>query len=199
MSILPRVGNRVKRNIFSSASRIMSSMREKRIAIPAIIGLLLVINVFDFITGPELNLTVLYFLPIFYTAWSFGRWALLIVLIAEFQTYTDQLVLMKEGNQTLAGAISTIIVRLLAFLFAAEVTIRLARSNDEARRTLRELSIANEELQETYTRLDEDVAAGGLLQQTLLEFVPPVVAGLDIGAKRLSTRKSIRHQVKQPM
>jgi serine phosphatase RsbU (regulator of sigma subunit) len=132
-------------------------------------AILAFVAAFDYLTGPSLNLSVAYFLPIIYTAWAFGRnLALLVAVVAEIPTYLDQLSLVEAGLQSAAVATSTIAVRLLVYLFVAEVTARLVKSNDE--------------LKKIYMWLEEDLKAAGALQESMLPFSPPSLPGCEIGA-----------------
>jgi serine phosphatase RsbU (regulator of sigma subunit) len=147
-------------------------------------ALIVLITTIDYVTGPELELSILYFIPITYAAWALGRKAAIATaILAEIPTYGDELYMLRTSHASTVAAVSTGAVRLLVYLFVAEVTFRLVRSVRQARRAAKELRKLNEELQSTYARLDEDVAAAGVLQSGVLSFSPPVVPGCDVGVK----------------
>jgi serine phosphatase RsbU (regulator of sigma subunit) len=146
--------------------------------------LLIVITALDYITGPSLNLSVVYFLPITYAAWSLGRVpGSVVALFAETPTYLDQIDLVRAGDLTKMQGISSSIVRLLVYLFVAEVTFRLAQSSEDNRQAAEEMRRLNEDLQRTHARIDEDARAGGLLQSSLLAVTPPSALGCNVGAR----------------
>lgn len=136
----------------------------------------------DYVTDPTIDLSITYFLPITYAAWVLGRRAaILTALIAEASAYSGQLELVAEGVEPMWVAVTNAVVRLLVFLFVAEVTTRLARSTEEARRAAGELARLNEDLHRTYQRLDDDVEAAGLLQESVLSFAPLDLPGCQVG------------------
>lgn len=153
----------------------------------AITGVLLVvITVLDYITDPMLDLTIAYFVPITFAALTVGRWlAFTSALVAEVETCIDQADLVNTGIQSGEIAVSAIVVKILIYLFVAEVTSRLAKSDAEARHAAADLDEANEELRATNERLDDDVRTAGLLQERLFSFDPLIVEGCEVGAKVL--------------
>jgi serine phosphatase RsbU (regulator of sigma subunit) len=156
--------------------------RHPAVAALVTLALLAIIGALDFITGPALDLSVAYFLAISYAAWSLGRYAAFVTaMIAETSTYIDQFTLVYMGEQTVTGAVAAIVTRLLIYLFVAEITFRLVRSAREERQAAEELQALNEELHRTYSRLDEDVRAAGLLQEGILAFSAPQIPGCEIG------------------
>lgn len=154
--------------------------------IPAIILIILLaslIFVADVVTGERLDLSILYFLPITLAAWALGRYSSYITALASGISYLqDQIHFEKIGEQSTVVTVLDVLVRLLVFGFAAEVTFRLARSMREARRSARELARLNTDLQNTYASLDDDINAAGLLQRNILEMEKPNIAGCSIGA-----------------
>lgn len=146
------------------------------VSIAIIAMLLALIAAHDFLSGPALNLSVAYFVPITYAAWALGRRsAVVTALVAEVATVLDQRTLFQTTGEMLLVGVSNVIVRLIIYLFVAEVTYRLVQSTRTAH-------IATEDLERTYARLDEDMKAGGLLQESLLGFTLPNVPGYGIGA-----------------
>ncbi|MCE5197454.1 MAG: PP2C family protein-serine/threonine phosphatase [Armatimonadota bacterium] len=122
----------------------------------------------DYLTGPLLDLSILYFLSIVYAAWALGRFgALAAVAVAVTQTITDQFTLVRIGHWTsLEGALH-ITVMLAMYLFIGEVTVRFTGTNQR--------------LRSTYALLDDDLNAAGLLQANILEIEKPDIPSLQIG------------------
>lgn len=138
----------------------------------------------DSITGPTANLSILYFVPITYAAWSLGRFAAYAcAFLADIPHYADQFILAARGHHSIATAVVNIVVRLLVYAFVAEVTLRLLASRAEAKQAAQELEVANRNLQNTYSQLDEDVRAAGMLQASMLVSTPVSVPGCEIGVK----------------
>jgi serine phosphatase RsbU (regulator of sigma subunit) len=136
----------------------------------------------DSITGPTANLSILYFVPITYAAWSLGRLAAYTcAFLADIPHYADQFILAMREHHSIATAVINIIVRLLVYVFVAEVTLRLLASRAEAKQTAQELAIANQDLQNAYSQLDEDIRAAGMLQASMLIPTPISVPGCEIG------------------
>lgn len=146
----------------------------------ALVGL---IALADYATGPLFELSIAYFIPIIYAATYLGRAAAFATaFIAEINTYMDQADLLSAGETHSVIAISIISVRLMIFLFTAEVTYRLAQSRREIARSARELGELNAELRSAYERLDDDVNAAGSLQAEVATFAMPSIPGCEIGA-----------------
>lgn len=146
-------------------------------AVALIVVVLALVTALDWMTAHYINFEIAYFVPIVYAAWAMGRRAAMIVaVVAEVPTVLEQIVLLNEGMQFLGGAVSTVVVRLLVYLFVAEVTTRLIKSREEVRSNAEKLHIAHK-------RLDDDARAGGRLQMSALEFAPPSVSGCEIGAR----------------
>lgn len=154
--------------------------------IPAIILIILLVGlifVADIVTGERLDVSILYFLPITFAAWALGRYAAYVTSLVSGAVYfQDQLHFVITGEQSLVVTVLDVLVRLLVFVFAAELTFRLARSMREARSSAHELARLNTDLHNTYVSLDEDLNAAGLLQKNILEIEKPNVAGCSIGA-----------------
>ncbi len=148
------------------------------------LALLAIVTFLDYVTGPTIDFSIVYFLPITFAAWAIGRGgALSTAVFAEIPTCLDHISLIRLGDQDPLQAVSSVIVRFFVYLFVAEVTVRLAQSNRAARRSAEELERVNVELRHTYDRLDEDASAGGMLQEALLAFELPSVPGCEVGAR----------------
>lgn len=160
-------------------------LRRPWIAVVVTAVMLGVVALLDYVTGPALNISVAYFLPITFAAWSLGRWpAILTAVAAEVPSYRDELILLEATSEgSPLAIISAGVVRFLVYLFVAEVTYRLMRSTEENARTAVELQSVNQELRSAYSRLDEDLKAAGLLQSSILAFSPPSAVGCEIGVR----------------
>lgn len=149
-----------------------------------VLCLLVVISVLDRVTDPRINLSVAFFVPIVLAAWALGRpGAVAAALIAEIPTYMEQTAAFGAAARSNVEATSTIVVHLLIYLFVAEVTVRLMKSREEAQTAAAKARALALELQTAYSRLDEDVRAGGTLQASALRFAPPTVPGCEVGAR----------------
>ena len=127
-------------------------------------------------------MSILYFVPITYAAWSLGRLAAYTcAFLADIPHYADQFILAMREHHSIATAVINIIVRLLVYVFVAEVTLRLLASRAEAKQTAQELAIANQDIQNAYSQLDEDIRAAGMLQASMLIPTPISVPGCEIG------------------
>jgi len=147
------------------------------------IVLMVLIVTLDYAIGPTADLSILYFLPITFAAWTLGRHvAIACAFVAEIPHFADQFALVARGYQSTLVADIDVILRLLVFLFVAEVTYRLVASRTETSRGARRLQVLNDDLRRSYERLDEDMDAAGSLQASYLLPDPVSVPGCDVGA-----------------
>lgn len=139
------------------------------------------VTVLDYLALPQLDMSIAYFIPIVFAAWRLGRiGSMSVAVVAEAQAILDQLRSMPQQSFYLAAA--NTVVRLLVYVFVAEVTVRLVNSNARVRHALEQLRDSNERLLHAYTNLEEDVQAAGIVQSEVLEIAIPNVPYCDIGA-----------------
>lgn len=143
--------------------------------------MLVLVSVIDHIT--ELQLSFAYFIPISFAAWTLGHGvAITAAIVSNIETINDEIELVRTtGVPWYQGSVDAIL-RLLVFLFVAEVTYRLIQSAADARRTAERLRVTNDELTVAYDRLNEDLTTAGLLQSSVLEFDSPSTQGCQVGA-----------------
>lgn|GEM_PF-2126639 len=135
-------------------------------------------------TGPNLNISITYFVPITFAAWLVGRpLAVMIAFLATVPYAFDQIAVTKSGEQSVAVAVIDTIVRLMVFLFAAEVTYRLQRGNSEISGLARQLRTRGREIEQAYSLLNEDIRAAGAVQAAMTGTAHLNVAAIDIGAR----------------
>lgn len=147
------------------------------------LAILAIMALIDYLTGPRLNLDIAYFLPIIFAASTLGRGAAIAAaILSDVETVADQMFLVRVGEQSGSVSVINIILRLIVFVFVAELTYRLIRSASDARRAADELRKVNDELNVTYQRLNEDILTAGVLQSNVLEFDPPRTSGCEVGA-----------------
>jgi len=150
--------------------------------VPVTALLLVSVWVVDYLTGPSIDLSIAYFLPIIYAAWVAGRnFALVAAVVSEVPTYIDQTMLIRTGAQSAEAGISTVIVRLLVYLFVAHVTSRLIARSVELQQESAQLISLSRELRKSYWQLEEDLRVAGVLQESVMSFLPPTVPGCDVG------------------
>jgi len=152
-----------------------------RLASFVIVAVILVsVTVLDYLALPQLDMSIAYFIPILFAAWRLGRLgSMSVAMVAEIQAILDQLRSVLQQSFYVAAA--NTVVRLLVFVFVAEVTVRLVNSNIRVRQTLDELRNSNERLLYAYERLEEDIQAAGIVQSEVLEIAIPKVTSCDIG------------------
>jgi len=145
--------------------------------------LLALVWVADYASGPSINLSIAYFAPIIYAAWAIGRnFALVVALVSEMPTYIDQTMFIRAGSQSTLAGMSTIIVRLLVYLFVVYVTSALIARSAELKRESATIISINKELRTSVLQLEEDLRIAGELQESVMEFLPPNVPGCEVGA-----------------
>ncbi len=152
--------------------------------------MLAVIWALDHFTAPLIDMSVLYFLPIAYAAWSAGRCiAVITAVVADVPAYFDQALLLRTHLELPAVAAINMAMRLVVYLFVAEVTFRLSRDSDMLQEDLGRLNTMNTELQSAqkelhaaHSHLEGDLRAARTLQESVLEFLPPTVPGCEVGA-----------------
>lgn len=138
------------------------------------------VTVLDYLAVPQLDMSVAYFIPIVFAAWSLGRLgSISVAMVAEMQAILDQL--RNMPHESLCVATANTVVRLLVYVFVAEVTVRLMKSNIRVRQTLEELRDSNESLLRAYNRLEEDIQAAGIVQSEVLEIAIPKLSSCDVG------------------
>lgn len=149
----------------------------------ALLALVLIIWL-DYVTGPNLDLSITFFLPITLGAWFISRpFAITLAVLATLPYAVDQIVLFRAGEQSSAVASLDTLVRMMVFLFAAEATYRLRRRNSEIAASALQLQERNQEIHRTYSLLDEDLRTAGALQAALVKSAPLRLPGVDIGIK----------------
>lgn len=138
--------------------------------------MLVVITLIDHFVRPRVNLSIAYFIPILFAAWTLGRGAAIVTaVISDVETISEQLTFIRLSSYPwYVGAIE-MVLQLLVFIYVAELAVRLIKSVSDARRIATELRAANE-------RVNEDIATAGLLQSSVLEFEPPKLPGCEAGA-----------------
>ncbi len=163
-----------------SANNKKSSTLAKQLSI--ILFLLVVFEVFDYITGPTLDISITYFIPIVYTSCYIGRrFGWVVSLIASLFYAVDMAKQVRMNEIHTAIAISNWFVRLSVYLFVAEVTYRLAIALEQVRNATEKLQAAHDALQISYKKLDDDINAAGLLQETILSLEPVSCDGYEVG------------------
>lgn len=172
-------------------SRTVVSGPRHRAWIPfTVAAMLAAIWALDHFTAPLVDLSILYFLPIAYAAWGSGRClAVVTAVVADAPGYFDQALLLRTHLELPSVAIVNMVVRVLVYLFVAEVTYRLARDSDVLGQDLERLSALNmelksaqEEISIAHSDLEEDLRAASVLQESVLFFAPPTVSGCQVGA-----------------
>jgi sigma-B regulation protein RsbU (phosphoserine phosphatase) len=144
------------------------------------IAMLALVTVLDYLALPQLDMSVGYFVPIVFAAWKLGRvGAFSVGIIAEIQAVLDHLRLTPHAGHLVA--IANTVVRLMIYLFVAEVTTRLINITTRVRQTLDELRNSNKMLLQAYERLEEDIEAAGIVQAEVLEVHIPEVSGCEVG------------------
>lgn len=144
----------------------------------------------DHFTAPLIDVSVMYFLPIAYAAWRVGRrGALVTAFVADVPAYFDQTLLVRTHIELPVVAAINMVMRLLVYLFVAEVTFRLTEYSKTLAQDMgrlnalnTELKLTHEELNTTHSRLEEDLRAASVLQESVLAFAPPSVPGCQVGA-----------------
>ncbi|MCL6627980.1 MAG: serine/threonine-protein phosphatase [Armatimonadetes bacterium] len=152
-----------------------------RLASLVIVAVILAsVTVLDYLALPQLDMSIAYFIPILFAAWRLGRLgSMSVAMVAEIQAILDQL--RSVPQQSFYVAAANTVVRLLVYVFVAEVTVRLVNSNIRVRQTLDELRNSDERLLYAYERLEEDIQAAGIVQSEVLEIAIPKVPSCDIG------------------
>lgn len=144
----------------------------------------------DHFTAQSVDVSIVCFLPIVYAARKIGRYGALVTgVIAVAPDYFDQALLVRTHLELPAVAAINMVMRLLVYLFVAEVTFRLAeysgtlaQDRDRLNALNTELKSTREELSTTYSRLEEDLRAASVLQESVLAFAPPTVPGCQVGS-----------------
>ncbi|MBP7868827.1 MAG: serine/threonine-protein phosphatase, partial [Firmicutes bacterium] len=159
-------------------------------SLPVVAVMLAAIWALDHFTAPLVDMSILYFLPVAYAAWSGGRpLATAVAAVALEPTYTDQALLLRTHVELPFVFAVNLVARFLVYLFVAEVTIRLTRYSgileEDARRLdalNTELNFAQERSRTALSQLEEDLRMAGMLQESALAFRPPVLPGCRVGA-----------------
>ncbi len=179
-------GSRMTRRVLDSHPKSANRYSSVYSVIITFVTLLILgaIGWIDWISGPNLNLSIAYFLPITFAAWFIGRpFALVATVLATVPYAADQVVMAYTTHQATIITIIDTIVPLLVFLFATEATTRLHQRSTQVAGMVRQLQARNADLQQAYSLLDDDFQAAGIIQTTLLEIPRLHVRGIDIGAK----------------
>lgn len=156
----------------------------REVAVPVTVVLVIAIIAADYLTGPFANLSILYFLPITYAAWALGRIpAFATALIAEANTYYDELTIAASAGVSQGIAVANIVTRLMVYLFVAEVTFRLARSLESVTQTASRLRELNNDLNAAYRAIGDDIAAAGALQASMIAPSSLKVPGCEVGVR----------------
>jgi serine phosphatase RsbU (regulator of sigma subunit) len=157
-------------------------VRRPTVAIGITLLLLMAVAGIDYITGPQLDVIILYFLPVTYAAWSLGRpGAFAAAVLATIPTLAEQLYLVNSGVASVRGATGEVVVPFLIYLFISEVVYRLSRSVTVERETAVRLQQSRDQIEMLYERVQHDVDVAGQLQQRILAVTPPDVPGCDFG------------------
>lgn len=155
-------------------------MRSRLASVIIVAIILATVTILDYLALPQLDMSIAYFIPIVFAAWRLGRiGSMSVAVVADTQIILDQLRSMPQQSFYVA-AVNTV-VRLLVYVFVAEVTVRLVNSSARVRQALEELRDSNERLLSAYTTLEEDVQAAGIVQSEVLEIAIPDVPSCDIG------------------
>lgn len=144
--------------------------------------LLAIVAAIDYVTGPKVDVTVLYFLPVTYAAWSLGRsGAFVAALVATVPTLAEQIKLINAGAQSGRGATGEVIVPFVTYLFVAEVVSRLSTSVTMEREMAANLQKSRDQIETLYERVNQDLDIARQLQQKILAVTPPSAPCCDFG------------------
>ena len=162
-------------------SPVPNDRRPPRLGIGLGLGLLILgIGTLDAVTGHELRLFLLYFLPVSLAGWLLGRRQGLVTAFAAAVAWTVADVLSGHEYGEPAHQFVNAIVQFLTFAFVA---ILLARAS-AGLRTERALSARLAEEKVRVERLNaataEDLELAGRVQRTILPAASPQVPGLDV-------------------